>query len=203
MFSQSGNGKIFLKNGIEKEGYITFKMNKYSGGNGEIVNKRIKKIIYNSNKKGEEKIEYTFLQIEKIVFLKGNTYYIKKTGTGNKLIAVQLIKEGFVSIFSNLTYNPSGYLDRVYVAGGAITSHYLQKENEKLTKIFPVGFLKNDMDKTMIRYFSDCPKLIKFIAGKTFKKYVDHNPKFKNEPKLTSRIIEIVKYYNSNCQEKK
>ena len=116
------------------------------------------------------------------------TDFIKKNEKGNIL-------------FTNLIYEGSPlsiYHHWVNTSNGGWANYYFQKGNENLKLIYTR--LGNTSNKKMRKYFSDCPKLAEYIKSRTFEKYVERSPKFKDKSKLMSKLIEIVKYYNENCQ---
>lgn len=137
----------------------------------------------------KEKTKYTLNDINKVVLEKKGTYFMKKNKKGDILIT-NLIYEG--SPLSCYLYWEEGF------NGQRSPSYYFQKGNENLKLIY--RGLGNSSNKKMRKYFSDCPKLAEYIKSRTFETYVERSPKFKDKSKLNSKLIEIVKYYNENCQ---
>tara|TARA_B110000971_G_C19756389_1_gene384360 strand:- start:40 stop:636 length:597 start_codon:yes stop_codon:yes gene_type:complete len=182
-FSQKDNGKIYLKNGEVKTGFIRLGLFSTFGLASENI------VVFKKNKKSKEKTKYTLNDINKVVLEKKGTYFMKKNKKGDILIT-NLIYEG--SPLSCYLYWEEGF------NGQRSPSYYFQKGNEDLKLIY--RGLGNTSNKKMRKYFSDCPKLAEYIKSRTFEKYVERSPKFKDKSKLTSKLIEIVKYYNENCQ---
>ena len=182
-FSQKDNGKIYLKNGEVKTGFIRLGLISTFGLASEDI------VVFKKNKKSKEKIKYTLNDIDKIELEKKGTYFMKKNEKGNILIT-QLIYEG--SPLSLYLYLEEGF------NGEKSPSYYFQKGNENLQLIY--RGLGNSSNKKMTKYFSDCPKLTEYIKSRTFEKYVEKSPVFKGKNKLISKLTEIVKFYNKNCQ---
>tara|TARA_R110001592_G_scaffold149963_1_gene375550 strand:+ start:2772 stop:3368 length:597 start_codon:yes stop_codon:yes gene_type:complete len=182
IFSQKDNGKIFLKNGEVKTGFIRLGLFSTFGLASENI------VVFKKNKESNEKIKYTLNDINKVVLEKKGTYFMKKNEKGEILIT-NLIYEG--SPLSLYLYWEEGF------NGQRSPSYYFQKGNENLKLIY--RGLGNSSDKKMRKYFSDCPKLAEYIKSRTFETYVERSPKFKDKNKLNSKLIEIVKYYNENC----
>ncbi len=101
----------------------------------------------------------------------------------NRLL--DLVIEGKVSL----------YRDMLHVDNGVQLVYYVDKKNEKLTKIFPVGFMGNGSDKAISEYFNDCPAILELLEREAFRKFV----KMKKGLKSQYRLEEIVKYYNQKC----
>ena len=182
-FSQKDNGKIYLKNGEVKTGFIRLGLFSTFGLASENT------VVFKKNKKSKEKIKYTLKDIDKIELEKKGTYFMKKNEDGNILITNLIYESSPLSIYS--------YWERTF-DGGKSPTYYFQKGNENLKLIY--RGLGNTSNKKMRKYFSDCPKLAEYIKSRTFEKYVERSPKFKDKNKLYSKLIEIVKYYNENCQ---
>tara|TARA_B110001452_G_C15202723_1_gene417324 strand:- start:936 stop:1532 length:597 start_codon:yes stop_codon:yes gene_type:complete len=183
IFSQKDNGKIFLKNGEVKTGFIRLGLFSTFGLASENI------VVFKKTKKSKEKTKYTLNDINKVVLEKKGTYFMKKNKKGDILIT-NLIYEG--SPLSCYLYWEEGF------NGQKSPSYYFQKGNENLKLIY--RGLGNSSNKKMRKYFSDCPKLAEYIKSRTFETYVERSPKFKDKSKLNSKLIEIVKYYNENCQ---
>ena len=183
IFSQKDNGKIFLKNGEVKTGFIRLGLYSTFGFASE------NKVVYKKSKESKEKIKYSLNEINKVVLEKRGTFFMKKNEKGDILIT-NLIYEG--SPLSLYHYPEEGF------NGHKSPTYYFQNGNEDLKLIY--RGLGNSSDKKMRKYFSDCPKLAEYIKSRTFEKYVERSPKFKDKNKFYSKLIEIVKYYNENCQ---
>jgi len=182
-FSQKDNGKIYLKNGEVKTGFIRLGLFSTFGLASENT------VVFKKNKKSKEKTKYTLNDIDKIELKKKGTYFMKKNEKGNILITNLIYESSPLSIYF--------YWESAF-DGGKSPTYYFQKGNEDLKLIY--RGLGNTSNKKMRKYFSDCPKLVEYIKSRTFEKYVERSPKFKDKSKLTSKLIEIVKYYNENCQ---
>ena len=183
IFSQKDNGKIYLKNGEVKNGFIRLGLYSTFGFVSENI------VVFKKSKESKEKIKYTLNEINKVVLEKRGTYFMKKNEKGDILIT-SLIYEG--SPLSLYYYPEEGF------NGQKSSTYYFQKGNKNLKLIY--RGLGNSSDKKMRKYFSDCPKLAEYIKSRTFETYVERSPKFKDKNKLNSKLIEIIKYYNKNCQ---
>tara|TARA_B110000240_G_scaffold145172_1_gene160539 strand:+ start:188 stop:784 length:597 start_codon:yes stop_codon:yes gene_type:complete len=182
-FSQKDNGKIYLKNGEVKTGFIRLGLFSTFGFASENI------VVYKKSRESKEKIKYSLNEINKVVLEKRGTYFMKKNEKGDILITNLIYVGSPLSIYY---YPEEGF------NGQKSPTYYFQNGNEDLKLIY--RGLGNTSNKKMRKYFSDCPKLAEYIKSRTFEKYVERSPKFKDKSKLTSKLIEIVKYYNENCQ---
>ncbi|MBJ2174549.1 hypothetical protein JBL43_09890 [Aureibaculum sp. A20] len=184
--------------GQKNEAILYFKDGTELKGLAKVTSK--KKIKFRT-KKGAKKQLYNYLELDgvKITFnnwdrLVISTYYYKKTEQFKYSLLKEIIK-GKLSIYhksgiqsgedwSDMSTSENGYY--VWKEGDEIA--VLIENFEQTDNIFSK---KNK--KAAIRYFNDCPELVKKIENNEFKGTV--NP-------LSQRIDlkRVVNFYNENCE---
>jgi len=175
--AQKQNGTIFFKDGTTKNGLL------------KITNNH--KIKFKINENSEDVLTYSSLEVEKIeIEFKKNRKEVKVYKDTESLFQssdklLTLLEEGKVNL----------YMDMLHVDNGVQLIYYVDKKKEKLTKIYPVGFMGNGSDKAIEEYFQDCPTLLELLKREAFRKFV----KMKKGLKSQYRLEEIVKYYNQKC----
>ena len=92
-FSQKDNGKIYLKNGEVKTGFIRLGLFSTFGLASENT------VVFKKNKKSKEKTKYTLNDIDKIELKKKGTYFMKKNEKGNILITNLIYESSHLSIY--------------------------------------------------------------------------------------------------------
>ncbi|MEM9001213.1 MAG: hypothetical protein AAGB24_13195 [Bacteroidota bacterium] len=198
--AQKGQGTIYFKNGTKKTGLVKY------GPKLTATNMRTTdKVLYKTHKKDKNPIEYDFFEIFKIEYAFGTstlTYYFKiPEENPNIVLDVSLLYEGNVNL-----YRHSSLVTSTTPNGGTATgythNYYVQKNEKQVSRIFPNRFMGPSSQKLMKQYFSDCPKLVELIARDAFKMYVANTPKLAKN-KTANRLIEIAKYYDSNCSAAK
>ncbi len=175
--AQKLNGTIYFKDGTIKNGLIKITNNE--------------KIKFKTNKDSEDITTYSSIEVDKVeIEFEKNRKEIRVYKDienlfqyGEKLLT--LLVEGKVNL----------YIDMLHVDNGVQLVYYVDKKKEKLTKIYPVGFLGNGSDKAISEYFNDCPALIELLEREAFRKFV----RMKKGLKSQYRLEEIVKYYNREC----
>lgn len=186
--SQTDKKTVYLKNGEIKTGYITFKENG---------------IKFKVDRKSKEKINYSPDEIVKIEIEKENglikTQIYKKIATSQfgeeKLVTIEII--GKVNLYTYINYYTNVSVNGG-VSRGAETQYFVERGDSGMTKIYPVGILGNGSDKAIKKYFYGCPSLLQLKKKKAFRKLVGN----RKGNKVYNRMVEIVKYYNSKCNNK-
>jgi len=193
-FAQDSKGSVIhFKDGSTKVGY--FKYGSPFRGNILITDK----LKFRTNKKNKDFSEYDFSEISKIVTPTGNTYYYLTPKDNLQIILkVSLVYEGSIKIYRHQQLANGGgpnsniqYMAEVF---------YLQKGEESLVHVFPNKTFGASPEKLMKNFFKDCPKLVQLIDRQAFKIYVANNPDLAGI-RTESRLIEIVKYYDTKCIE--
>lgn len=189
------NGVIYFEDGSTKSGLLSL-------GDEEVVLRK--------SKKSKEKTKFITSIIDRVDFVEKDEVLVTflfmsaKSRASTKTLMVNLEFEGEVSLYRHYNYESGvnvsdGNRGNQYVGGGEVIEYYVGRDSENLTKIFPVGVLGNGSEKAIKDYFYKCPKLIELIEREAFERLVGNDPKIKKSQKFKQRLIEIVKYYNSNC----
>lgn len=196
--SQKTESIIYFKDGTEKIGYIKYGPHPFASNITTTD-----KVKYRTSKESKEITEFEYSEISKINIIEDGdiirtSYFKNPDKNPHVVLEVTLVYEADVNLYEHIatgsiSNGSNGY--RSY----PIFEYYAQRGKNNIVKIFPVGLLGNGSDKAMIEFFSDCSKLIGYIKNRTFEKYVKNHPDYEDEPKLRSRFLEIVKYYNSKC----
>jgi len=150
--------------------------------------------------KGSERIIYDSQKIDKILIRKNDRdvmYQYKIIKNKNNPILLELIEAGKVTLYRDLKHR---YSQGVPIAdargnwssnpsGGTyytISNYYVSKDNEDF--VFHLGskgsFFSKNFKKAASNYFKDCSVLVDKIQNKKFRK---------------RDIVEIVEFYNENC----
>lgn len=181
MSAQKQKATIFLKDGTQIKGFA-----KITGGD---------QIKFRSDKKSKKKL-YNYESVKKLIIRKNDTdieYRYKIVEGKNSVKLLELIEEGYITLFRDLNegYSPGGFgAGGMMIGGGrsySISHYYVSKDNnESVTHLGSKGsiFSKN-FKKAATEYFKNCPKLVQKIQDKEYKK---------------RDIVEIVEYYNENCE---
>lgn len=193
-FSQKTEGVIYFKDGTKKVGYVKVGP-KFSETNIGIKDK----VKFRIDKKSKEISEFEYSNILKIDFIKKSkvirtSYFKVPLNNPEVILEVSLEFEAEVNLYYHFS-------KAVGSNGYSSDDYYVQRGEDNIVKIFPVGIFGSGSEKAMMNYFGDCLKLVEHIKNETFKKYVENHPDFKEKSKVYSRMIEIVKYYNINCLE--
>lgn len=193
VYSQKTESIIHFKDGTEKVGYIKYGPKPFASNITTTD-----KVKFRTSKESKEITEFEYSEISKIDIIKDGdiirtSYFINPDKNPHVVLEVSLVYKANVNLYEHITTGYNGY--RSY----SIVEYYAQRDKNNAVKIFPVGLLGNGSDKAMIDFFSDCEKLIEYIKKRTFEKYVKNHPDYEDKPKLRSRFLEIVKYYNSKC----
>jgi len=189
-YAQKIEGTIHFNDGTQKSGYIKY--------GPKAIAKNIKttdNVKFFKTKNSNKKVEFKYSNISKIDLTKNGdlitTIYFKVYEKDpNIIFDVTLEHEGHVSLYKNTHFDNYGYI---------IETYFVQKDDQNIVKIFPVGVLGNGSDKAMKNYFIDCPKLLELIDRRAFRMYFANKPSLEKSEKFKNRLIEIVKYYNTKC----
>ena len=191
--AQKGQGTIHFKDGTKKVGFFNY------GPNLTASTIRVTdKVIYKTNKKDKQSIEYDFDDISYLEHGFGNkkfVYYFKVPEENQNIILdVNLLYEGKVKLYrhSSIISGPMNtYNENVY---------YVQKNEDFIFRVFPNKFMGPSSKRLLKQYFSDCAKLVELIDREAFEMYVANNPELKKNYS-ENRLLEIMKYYDSKCSE--
>ena len=194
VFSQKTEGTIHFKDGTEKIGYVKY-------GPKPLLSdiSIMDKVKFRTSKESNEISEFEYTDIAKIDLMKdgeilSTSYFKTLKKNPNIILEVTLVHKGNVSLFTHIAHvnTPNSY------GGGSIREYYVQRDEENIVKIFPGKVMGISSEKLMMRFFSDCPKLVELIDREAFKRFVANSPGLAKN-KNANRLIEIVKYYNSKC----
>ncbi|MDY0779999.1 hypothetical protein [Tenacibaculum sp. IB213877] len=184
-FSQSffESGNLFYRDGRSEKGYLKIKNSKIKfkkkitdKETSELSYKKIKKVIINEDGKDSE-YHYKIIKGKK----KGKIKLLKVVVVG-KASLYKLEHETSLG-------NPSTFpLSATYNYKGA--NFYIGNNESNLVefigaKSITVG--RKSIKKGLLKYFEDCPELVKKIKNKEYK---------------NKDIVEAVEFYNSNCNNK-
>lgn len=181
-FSQNQKATLFFKDGTHQSGYAKII------GSDEIKfkkDKKAKKEIYNSD------------TIEALYILENDknvVYHYKKVKNKKNLKLLELLEKGILTLYRDLN---QGYTAG-FAAGGvggfggggrhySISSYYVSKdENSEVYHLGSTDLFSKNFKKAATDYFKDCPSLVSLIEARKLKK---------------KDIVEIVQYYNKNCNQ--
>ncbi len=156
------------------------------------------KIKFRKNK-NSKKIFYSYKKVDKILIRENDEdvmYQFKIIQNKKTPLLLEILKEGKVTLYRNVRWNSFGgaptwnatgtmYFTKGYTY--PISNYYVSRDNKDV--VFHLGakgslFTKN-FKKAASEYFKDCKALVNKIQKKEFRK---------------KDIIEIVGFYNTNCQ---
>ena len=206
-FSQKIEATLHLKDGTTKTGFIKYGLNPFAP-NLYVTDK----VKYRKTITSKEITEYAYSLISRIDVLEEGklmrSLYFRTTEKNPKIVLELLLvyQEGEVNLYAApvdvITPNDVVQSGKPYVVA-SVSAYYLQKDGEAhVFKVFPGKVMGISSEKLMQDYFEDCPKLVELIGRKAFKMYVANTPSLADQ-KSKNRLIEIVKYYNTNCAAEK
>ena len=155
------------------------------------------KIKFRKSQKSK-KVFYDYKEIDKILIRKEDIdvmYQYKILKNKSRPLILEIIKEGEITLFRTLKtgHNPGMMMGpgggAPMMTGGysySISNYYVSRDNE--STVFHLGskgtYFSKNFKKAASTYFKDCPKLVTKIQNKELKK---------------RDIVEIVEFYNENC----
>ncbi len=187
MIAQKQKATLYFRDGTTQTGLA--KLFDLSNFGGKIKFRKDK----NSNK-----IIYTSLEIDKISIRENDIYVIyqyKIVENKGTIVLLELIAKGKVTLYRDQTqgyyssgtrmgggFNSSGVgMGRSY----SINNYYVSKDNKNVSHLGSKGTLfSKNFKKSASEYFKDCSELVNKIQSKEFKK---------------RNIVDIVEFYNENC----
>lgn len=167
-FGQKQKATLFFKNGVILEGFAHF-----GSFNSKISYKKTKK---------SKKLFFDAKTINKIIVhskKEDSEYHYRRIKGRNSYAFIKPTLKGKVTLYIIKTESDQNHK--------SITYFYVSKGvNEDLKELRSSLRHWTNFKKIASNYFKDCPKLVKKIQSKEFRK---------------RDIVEVVEYYNDNCGE--
>lgn len=183
VFAQSGKGTIHLNDGstltgivkITNSGHVKYWVNKES--KKQVLRKERIDIVVLTGKDGEL-YEYAFRRIYSSV---NAPIKVMEVVTKGKITLYKIVTQ---STTQTVGAGPNGQM--MMGPTFTISNYFVGKEGTKeVERITSRGALfEKNFRKAAMKYFEDCPKLVKLIEDRTYKK---------------RDLEEIVKFYNEKC----
>jgi len=153
-------GELFLKNGKSIEGYISFA--RYSKESLTGIGNNVKKIVVRREKKGQKE---KYKQSEIDYFIINKDYYTYVPVKRNQKSLFRVVEEGKVMLYHREVS------DGDYRTGyDYYDEYFIKKEGEKVASLITSRKTMKSFRKIGMKYFSDCPSLVKKIENKTYRR---------------------------------
>lgn len=187
LFKSYEKGKITFRDGSEISGLI-----KISG----------KKVKFKKSK-GEEKIKYTYKELQKVKFRFGDEYLYKLSG--KSIFLIKRVIKGKLDLYSYEMQSPSlmmqgGMIQAGFVTGrGSSTVYMIGYNDSDFIEKLPKNPKKKKFRKVMMKYTSDCSELQNLIKDKKSVKEnfaKDYSGFFQYQGSAVEKMVE---YYNETC----
>ena len=181
---KTGDSIVGFSKGINYES-IKFSIDKKGGYKKADIENIDKVILY--YKEGKEEYHHLYVKKKKkeeeffarLVSKGIINHYIYSSNFSQTYASYKKINVGNGTVINQTTYNNTTHNLNLF---------YLKKKNDKysayISDIYYSIFGEKKFRKNAIPFFNDCPKLVKKIKSKEFKK---------------SDIIEIIEFYNNEC----
>ena len=173
---------------------LRYQDDKTISGYGKLINE--KKIRFKTSKKAKaKKMGYEDLKtLESIKYYSGDEIEIYEFVKlkDKKIKLLELMVKGRVTLYKRVRITSGGYMPmgnggvHIWMGANVMKNYYVKRQDEKVaTHLGSNQLFTKSFKKAMSAYVKDCPSLVKKIQNRTYKK---------------KNLIEIVEYYNENCE---
>lgn len=151
-------GELFLKNGESKKGFIKFGLHSkaLSLGRGDQT------VLFKTNRKGKKE---KFPESKVNNFILGSANYTYVPVSLNKRKLFRVVTKGKASLYHRYVYG--GIANNGTNMGSFDEEYYILMEGESKAKLYLADKVLS-LRKKALKYFSDCPSLVKKLKDKTY-----------------------------------
>jgi len=190
LFNSYEKGKIFFRDGSQAEGLL-----KLSGFSRN-------EIKYKKSEQDEKQL-LTHKKVKSIKFVSGDEYFYKINTKRRKILLIKRELKGMLELFSyqvqsagfpgagGVGFNGGGDSMGIGFGGGSSTVYLIGKENSDLIEQLPRNYKKRKFWVIISKYSSGCKEFSDKIMNKNSIK--------KNFTNKNTAVVDMVKYYNENC----